>query len=121
MTGSKRLHVSLSIHYTGIGFTSAAVALAQHMPPQFEPILYLPQVYGRVPEGVASVRPLPPLLPAQIAYRPSVMAWAAGGMSKTCSVPCTAKGAAPSSGYGLEPRSRFNASSRRMARSSFER
>jgi len=76
MTGSKRLHVSLSIHYTGIGFTSAAVALAQHMPPQFEPILYLPQVYGRVPAGVASVRPLPPLLPAQIAYRPSVMAWA---------------------------------------------
>jgi hypothetical protein len=76
MTGSKRLHVSLSIHYTGIGFTSAAVALAQHMPPQFEPILYLPQVYGRAPEGVASVRPLPPLLPAQIAYRPSVTAWA---------------------------------------------
>jgi glycosyltransferase involved in cell wall biosynthesis len=70
------LHVSLSIHYEGIGFTSAAVALAQHMPAPFHPILYIPQVHGPLPAGVDHVRPFPPLLPARIAFRPSVIAWA---------------------------------------------
>jgi glycosyltransferase involved in cell wall biosynthesis len=76
MTRSKRLHVSLSIHYTGIAFTSAAVALARHMPQPFEPVLYIPQVHGSLPPDVAHVRPFPPLLPPAIAYRPAVMDWA---------------------------------------------
>ncbi|HEY7959361.1 MAG TPA: glycosyltransferase family 4 protein [Sphingomicrobium sp.] len=76
MTRSKRLHVSLSIHYTGIGFTSAAVALARHMPETFEPVLYLPQVHGALPPGINAVRPLPEFTPAFIAWRPSVVAWA---------------------------------------------
>ena len=70
------LHVSLSVHYEGVGFTSAAVALAQHMPAPFHPILYIPQVYGGLPSGVAHVRPFPPLLPARLAFRPSVIAFA---------------------------------------------
>jgi len=70
------LHVSLSVHYEGVGFTSAAVALAQHMPAPFHPILYIPQVYGGLPSGVAHVRPFPPLLPASLAFRPSVVAFA---------------------------------------------
>jgi len=70
------LHVSLSVHYEGVGFTSAAVALAQHMPAPFHPILYIPQVYGGLPSGVDHVRPFPPLLPARLAFRPSVIAWA---------------------------------------------
>ena len=76
MTRYKRLHVSLSIHYTGIAFTSAAVALARHMPEPFEPVLYIPQVHGPLPSDVLHVRPFPPVLPAAIAYRPGVMAWA---------------------------------------------
>jgi glycosyltransferase involved in cell wall biosynthesis len=76
LTARRRLHVSLSIHYTGVGFTSAAVALAQHMPEPFEPVLYIPQVAGPLPADVAHVRPFPPLLPRQLAFRPAVMAWA---------------------------------------------
>jgi glycosyltransferase involved in cell wall biosynthesis len=72
----RHLHVSLSIHYTGVGFTSAAVGLAQHMPEPFEAILYVPQVAGPLPANVARVRPFPPLLPRQLAFRPKVMAWA---------------------------------------------
>lgn len=68
------LHVSLSVHYEGVGFTSAAVALAQHMPAPFHPILYIPQVHGRLPTDVDHVRPFPALLPAGIAFRPSVIA-----------------------------------------------
>ena len=70
------LHVSLSVHYEGVGFTSAAVALAQHIRPPFHPILYIPQVYGGLPAEVDHVRPFPPLLPARLAFRPSVITWA---------------------------------------------
>jgi len=76
MTDSRRLHVSLSIHYAGVGFTSAAIALARHMPEPFEPVVYIPQVHGALPRGLAHVRPFPPLLPAPIAFRSEVMAWA---------------------------------------------
>ena len=74
--GVRDLHVSLSVHYEGVGFTSAAVGLAQHMPPPFHPILYIPQVHGPLPAGVDHVRPFAPLLPARIAFRPRVIAWA---------------------------------------------
>jgi glycosyltransferase involved in cell wall biosynthesis len=74
MSGSRRLHVSLSIHYTGVGFTSAAVALANAMPPPFEPVVYLPQVAGALPPGTRYVRPFPPVLHPAIAYR--LMGWA---------------------------------------------
>jgi glycosyltransferase involved in cell wall biosynthesis len=76
MTAARRLHVSLSIHYTGVGFTSAAVALARHMPEPFEPVLYIPQVAGPLPAGLPHVRPFPPILPRQIAFLPQVTAWA---------------------------------------------
>lgn len=72
----RTLYTSLSIHYEGVGFTSAAVALAQHMPPPFEPVLYIPQVYGRLPARVQYSVPFPPLLPARLAFRPSVIEWA---------------------------------------------
>lgn len=76
MTRSKRLHASLSIHYTGIGFTSAAVTLARYMPEPFEPVLYIPQVHGPLPADVQAVRPLPQWVPGKIAWQPSVVAWA---------------------------------------------
>jgi glycosyltransferase involved in cell wall biosynthesis len=76
MTAARRLHVSLSIHYTGVGFTSAAVALAQHMPAPFEPVLYVPQVQGPLPANLSHVRPFPPIFPKAIAYRARVEAWA---------------------------------------------
>jgi len=70
------LHVSLSLHYDGTGFTSAAVALAEHMPAPFRPILYIPQLHGSLPAGLAHVRQLPPILPAFIAFRPTLDRWA---------------------------------------------
>ena len=76
MGTARRLHVSLSIHYDGVGFTSAAVALAQQMPPPFEPIVYLPQVYGALPPRLAHVRPFPPVLPGKIANSQPIVHWA---------------------------------------------
>src|SRR5438270_5555235 len=73
---ARRLHVSLSVHYTGIGFTSAAIALARRMPAPFEPIVYLPQVHGALPPNLEHVRPIPSILPARIAYSPAVSSWA---------------------------------------------
>jgi glycosyltransferase involved in cell wall biosynthesis len=70
------LHVSLSLHYDGTGFTSAAVALAEHMPVPFRPILYIPQLHGALPAGLAHVRQFPPILPAFIAFRPTLDRWA---------------------------------------------
>lgn len=70
------LHVSLSEHYDGTGFSSAAVALASHMPPPFRPILYVPQLHGALPKGLARVRQMPPILPAYLAYRPTLDRWA---------------------------------------------
>jgi glycosyltransferase involved in cell wall biosynthesis len=76
MTARRRLHVSLSIYFGGIGFTSAAVALAQNMPPPFEPVVFIPQLHGPLPKGLAHVRPLPPLLPARVAFSSGMIAWA---------------------------------------------
>jgi len=76
MTASRRVYVSLSIYFGGIGFTSAAVALAQQMPKPFEPVVYLPQLHGPLPRGVTHVRPLPPVLPPQIAFRSGLIDWA---------------------------------------------
>jgi glycosyltransferase involved in cell wall biosynthesis len=76
MTASRRLFVSLSIYFGGIGFTSAAVALAQHMPAPFDPVVYLPQLHGPLPQGLKHVRPLPPILPPQIAFRSGLIDWA---------------------------------------------
>jgi glycosyltransferase involved in cell wall biosynthesis len=70
------LHVSLSVHYEGVGFTSAAVELARHLPSAFHPVLYIPQVYGSLPREVQHVRLLPSILPAKIAFRPGIVAWA---------------------------------------------
>jgi glycosyltransferase involved in cell wall biosynthesis len=70
------LHVSLSVHYEGVGFTSAAVALARHMPLPFHPVLYIPQVHGGLPDLVDHVRPFPPILPRKLAFQPRVIEWA---------------------------------------------
>ena len=76
MTPSRRLFVSLSAHYAGVGYTTAAISLAQRMPAPFEPLVFLPQVAGALPDGLAHVRPFPSLMPAKLAYRPPMMAWA---------------------------------------------
>ncbi len=76
MNQTRPLFVALSIHFAGIGFTSAAVALARHMPLPFRPVLFIPQVYGGLPAGMNFVRPFPPIFPASIAFQPPVVAWA---------------------------------------------
>lgn len=69
VTVPRRVHVSLSIDYSGVGYTSAAVLLAHRLPAPFEPVVYLPQVRGAVPPGLRHVRPFPVSLPRQIAHR----------------------------------------------------
>lgn len=73
---ARDLHVSLSIHYDGMGFTSAAVGLAEHLPAPFRPILYIPQLSGELPPRLAYVRQFPIILPAFVAFRPTLDRWA---------------------------------------------